>query len=81
MTIDEESYKEISRYLQVMCDIFLPFRFLSPKESTFQTRENVFYFTSRAFFVIYIQIWKFWKLKFHDIIKCLSMKQETSLTE
>ena len=56
MTIEEEFYKEISRYLQVMSDIFLPFRFLSLKESTFQTRENVFYFTSIAFFVIYIQI-------------------------
>ena len=38
--------------LKVVSDTFLVVCFLSLKESTCETRKNVFYFTSKAFFVL-----------------------------
>ena len=37
--------------LKVVSATFLLVRFLSRKESTCETRENIFYFTSKALFV------------------------------
>ena len=45
------SVSEISACLKVVSATFLPVCFLSLKESTCETRKNVFYFTSKALFV------------------------------
>ena len=44
--------KCIKNYLKVVSTIFLQACFLSPKETTCETRKNVFYFTSKALFVL-----------------------------
>ena len=50
--------------------------FLSLDESTCETRKNVFYFTSKALFTSKAQIFKF-----HEVIKCVSIKQDIYFTE
>ena len=42
---------ECFKYLKRLCPLHFPSLFLSLKESTCETRKNVFYFTSKAFFV------------------------------
>ena len=54
--------------------------FFKSKRDTCQTRKNVFYFTSKPLFVLK-KILEFYVLKFHDVIKCLSIKQEIHFTE
>ena len=50
---------------------------LSLKESIFETRKKVIYFTSKAFFVLEIFIFlEFQNLEYHDVIKYISMKHE-----
>ena len=56
--------------LCLIYDIFLLFCFLSLKESTFETSKNVFLFHFK------IYIFNIKNLKFHDVIKYPSMKQE-----
>ena len=41
-------------FLKVVPATFLPVCFLGSKKSTCETRKNVFYFTSNAFFVLEI---------------------------
>ena len=60
--------------LKVVSATFLLVCFLGLKASTFETRKNVVYFTSKAIFVFEII-----KFKCHDVIKCLSMKHETHI--
>ena len=43
---------ELRNPLKVVSTTFVLVCFLSLNESTFQTRENVFYFTSKALFVL-----------------------------
>ena len=51
--------------------------FLSLNESTSQTRKNIFYITSRALFILdQIKLLNPTFLKFYDVIKCLSIKQD-----
>lgn len=52
----------------MLCPIYFWFSlsFLRLKESTFDTRENVFYFTSKALLVL--KILEFLNFKFHDVI-------------
>ena len=45
-------YSQVSSYLKVVSATFVLVCFLSLNESTFQTRKNVFYFTSKALFVL-----------------------------
>ena len=72
---DKEKYvllsENVQLYLKVVSATYLLVCFLSLNNSTCQTRKNVFYFTSKALFV----------LKFHDVIKCLSIKEEIHFTE
>ena len=62
--------------LKVVSATFLLVSLLSVNESTYQTRKSVFYFTSKALFVL-----EKIKFKFHDVIKCLSIKEEIHFTE
>ena len=56
--------------------------FLSLNESTWQTEKNVFYFTFKSFFRSREnQILKLCIFKFHDVIKCLIIKEEIHFTE
>ena len=48
--------------------------FVCLKESTCETRKNIFYFTSKALFVLEI-------FRSTNVIKCLSMKHETHIIE
>ena len=66
--------------LKVVSATFLLVSFLSGNESTYQTREIVFYFTLKAL-SIQNQILEFCIFKFHDVIKCLNIKQEMHFTE
>ena len=61
--------------------IFLLVCFVCLKESTFEIRKNVFYFTLKALFVLDNQILTFQIFKFYDVIKCVSMKHETHFSE
>ena len=66
--------------LKFVSATFLLFCFSSLKESTCETRKSIFYFTSNALFVLE-KVLVFWIFKFHDVIKCLSIKQEIHFTE
>ena len=48
--------------------------FLSLNKRTCQTRKNVFYFTSKALFSRKFNF-RILHFNFHDVIKCLSIKQ------
>ena len=66
--------------LKVVSAIFLLVCYLSLNDSTCQTRKNVFYFTSKALFVLE-NILEFYVFKFHDVTECLSIKEEVYFTE
>ena len=48
--------------LKVMYDVFSMFSFLSLKKSNFATRTNIFYFTSKALYVVEIFIFLNFKI-------------------
>ena len=60
--------------LKVVSTTFLLVCFVCLKESTCEIRKNVFYFTSKALFILEIS-------KYHDIIKCPIMEHETHIIE
>ena len=66
--------------LKVVSATFLLICFLSLNKSTCQTRKNVLCFTSKALFILE-KIKFYYIFKFHDVIKCLSIKQKTHFTE
>ena len=66
-------------FIGVVPTIFFASVFLCLKESTFEMRKNVFYFTLEALFVL--EIIRLWLFKSHDIIKCLNTKHETHFYE
>ena len=73
---------EINDDLKVVSATFLLVCFLSLKESFCETRKNIFYFTSKALFALEkIKSLEFKISKFHDVIKCLRIKQEIHFTE
>ena len=65
--------KDINWSLKVVSTTFLLVCFVCLKEKTCETRENVFYFTSKVHFIRDNQILNFHIFKCHDIIKCLSI--------
>ena len=68
--------------LNVVSTTFLLVFFLSLKESTSETRKNLFLFHFKSSFRSpENQILEFYIFKFHDVIKCLSIKQEIYFTE
>ena len=68
--------------LKVVSTTFVLVYFLSLNESTSQTRRNVFLFLFKSSFLSQKnQILEFYIFKFHDIIRCLSIKQEIHFTE
>ena len=61
--------------------IFTKLFFMS-KKRTCETRNNVFYFTSKALFILeIIKLLIFRDSKCHDIIKCLTMEHKTCFIE
>ena len=71
-----------SIYLKVVSTTFVLVYFLSLIESTCQTRKNVFLFDFKTSFRSREnQILEFYIFKFHDVIKCPSIKQEIHFTE
>ena len=68
--------------LKVVSATFLLVSFLSVNESTYQTRKSVFLFHFKSSFCSpENQVLEFYIFKFHDVIKCLSIKQEIHFTE
>ena len=65
--------------LKVASAKFLLVSFVWLKESAFETRKNVFYFTSFRSWDNQILIFE--TFKYYDVIKYLSMKHETHFTE
>ena len=53
----------------------------SLKESISETRKNVFYFTSKGLSFSRKSDFRILDIKFHDVIKCLSINEEIHLTE
>ena len=73
-------WKLCSKFLlKVVTLIFLLVCFVSLKERTSETRKNIF--TSFRKCSWDNQILTFQIFKFHDVIKCSSLKQETNFTE
>ena len=65
-----------------MSDIFLLICFLSLKKSIFESKKNVFLFSFKSSFCSgKIQVLEFWKLKFYDVMKYMSMKKEMRFTD
>ena len=64
------------KHRNVVFATFLLACFLNLKESTCETKINIFYFTSKAFRSLENQILEFYIFKIHDVIKYLSIKQE-----
>ena len=60
---------------------FLLVHFLCLKKSTCKTRKNAFFYTFKAFCSQENQRLEFYTLKFHDVIKCLSVKQVMHFTK
>ena len=52
MKHEKKEYEYNFRFLKVTFTTFLLVCFLSLNESTYQTRKNIFYFTSKALFVL-----------------------------
>ena len=70
------------RDLKVVSATFLLVCFLSLNKSICQTRKNVFLFHFKSSFRSQEnEILEFYIFKFHDVIKCLSIKQEIHFTE
>ena len=64
-----------SKMLMVLFATFLLVCFLILKESTWETRKNIFLFHFKSSFCSQEnQILEFQIFKFHDVIKCLSIK-------
>ena len=70
--------KLLQSSLKVVSATFLLVWFLNLNESTCQTRKNVFYFNN-SFLSRENQILEFKIFRFHDVIKCLSIKQKNIL--
>ena len=66
---------KIVENLKVVSATFVLVYFLSLNESTCQTRKNVFLFHFKSSFRSRKNILEFYLFKFHDVIKCLSIKQ------
>ena len=64
--------------LKVVSATYLLVCFVSLKEDTSETKKNVFYFTSKALFILEITFQTF---KCYDVIRCPSMKHQTHFTE
>ena len=78
----EISILEISKVLKVVSATFVLVCFLVLNRSTCQTRKNVSLFHFKNSFIFREnQILEFYIFKFHDINKCLSIKQEIHFTE
>ena len=68
--------------LKVVSATFLLICLVCLKKSACETKKYVFYFTSKAFFVLeIIKILSFQVSKCHDVTKYLSMKHETQYTK
>ena len=65
--------------LKVVSATFLLVYFVCLKESTCETRGNVFHFSLKGLFVL--EMLTFQVFKCHDVIKCLSLKHETHFAE
>ena len=80
--LDVKYHKSIQCTLKVVAATFLLVSFLGLKESTYETRESFFYFTSKALFVLEkIKSLEFQIFKCHAVIKYWSIKKEMHLTE
>ena len=68
----------ICKFSERMCPpTFLLVCFSSLEESTYEIWKNVFYFTSKTLLVLENnQILVFYVFKLHDVVKCLSIKQQ-----
>ena len=63
---------------KVVSAVFLLFYFVSLKDSTCETRKNVFFISlQKLFSFLRYQILTFQIFRCHDVIKCLWMKHET----
>ena len=68
--------------LKVVSATFMLVCFLSLNKSIFQIRKNVFLFHFKSSFRSREnQVLEFYLFKFHDVIKCLSIKEEIHFTE
>ena len=87
LTLNKPAYIEISileirKVLKDVSATFVLFWFLVLNGSTCQTRKNVSLFHFKSSFISQEnQILEFYIFKFHDINKCLSIKQEIHFTE
>ena len=69
------------KLVKVVSTTFVLVYFLSINKSTCQTGKNVFFFHFKSSFRSREnQILEFYIFKFHDVIKCLSIKQEIHFT-
>ena len=71
--------RAIASHLKVRSATFLLVWLVCLTESTWETRKNVLYFTSKAFFIL--EIIMISSNTFHDLMKCLSIKHETHFIE
>ena len=67
--------------LKVVFATFVQVCLLSLHETTCQTRKKCFFHFKSSFRSRENQILKFYTSKFHEVIKCLSIKQEIDFTE
>ena len=67
--------------LKVVCATFLLICFLCLKESTCETRKNVFISLAKLFLFLRNQILTFQIFKCHEVIKCPSIKHEIHFIE
>ena len=78
---DENGLSPAHKLFKGVSTTFLLVYFLDLNESTCQTRENVFFRFKSSVCSRENQILEFYIFKFHDVIKCLSIKQEIHFTE
>ena len=71
--------RAIASHLKVRSATFLLVWLVCLTESTWETRKNVLYLTSKAFFIF--EIIMISSNTFHDLMKCLSIKHETHFIE
>ena len=73
---------QFEKMLKVVSAVFLLVCFSSLKESTFETWKKCFLLYCKSSFRSQEnQIFEFQTFKFHDVINCLSIKQEIHFTE
>ena len=80
----QESMKTLlqRKSLKVVSATFLRVCYLNLNDSTCQIRKNIFLFHSKSSFCSQEnQILELYIFKFHDVIKCLSVKQEIHFIE